>query len=58
MSAATTQMAATMPNASATTPASSAPTANPPSRHSRYTPTERARQAGWATSPIAASSVG
>src|SRR5215813_10597741 len=56
--AATTQIAATIPNASAIAPASSAPTANPPSRHSRYTPTERARQAGWETSPTAASSVG
>ena len=28
------------------------------SRHIRYTPTDEARQLGWATSPIAASSVG
>jgi hypothetical protein len=35
VSAATTQTAARMPYASARTPASKAPTANPPSRHSR-----------------------
>ena len=45
--AATTQIAARMPKASATTPDSNAPTANPPSRHNRYTPTDRARQEGW-----------
>src|SRR5258708_35411334 len=56
--AATTQIAARMPNASATMPASRAPTANPPSRQSRYTPTERALQAGWATSPLVARRVG
>src|SRR5262249_38463903 len=51
-------VAGRMPYASARTPASTAPTAKPPSRHSRYTPTARARHAGCATSPIAASSVG
>jgi sulfide:quinone oxidoreductase len=56
--AATVQMAVVRPYASARTPASRAPTAKPPSRHRRYTPTERARQAGWATSPMTASRVG
>jgi len=52
------QTAARSPHRSATTPARTAPTAKPPSRHNRYTPTARARHAGWATSPIVASRVG
>ena len=55
---ATIHIAPERPMRSAQIPARRAPMAYPRSRHSRYTPTDDARQAGCATSPMAASSVG
>src|SRR5699024_3760163 len=56
--AATIRIAASRPRASAVMPETRAPAAKPPSRQSRQTPTGRARQDGWATSPMPASRVG
>lgn len=50
--------AADIPKTSASTPASTAPTTYPESRHRRYMPTAEPRQDGCARSPIAARSVG
>src|SRR5687767_11419986 len=58
VNAATVHIAAAMPNISATTPATNAPTANPASRQNRYTPTDDARFSGAETSAMAASNVG
>src|SRR6185369_3313630 len=58
VSNATIHTAAATPAASATIPATIAPTAYPRSRHRRYTPIDDARHAGWTTSPMAARSVG
>src|SRR5690348_10854956 len=58
VNAATTQIADAYPYRSARTPDSAAPTAYPPSRQRRYTPTAVARQSGAEASDTAASRVG